>query len=411
MIAALLALIAVLAVLARGLWRLLRAVGLSVRPGWRFGCGSLLRRPLSVLLQLVAFGIGLMALLVTVVVGKDILTAWRAQIPAHAPNHFAFNIQAQELPALQQVFAGREIAIDDFYPMARARLVAVGERELDPDDYPLDSRERHLLTRDYNLSFAESARADYVIESGAWWTQAELSQPLLSIESSIARHFDLELGDQLRFRIAGAEVEGRVANIRTVDWDSLKPNFYIISTPSLLAEQPSTLITSFRVDGDSSALINDLVQVAPGVTVLNFDALLAQVRGLVDNVALVVQYVLGFVLLAGTVVLLATVQASRWQRVREVALLKALGATRRTVWFGLFAEFLLLGSLAGLIGAVIAGGLGWGVAYWLLEIDYIPSYFLLVLGVLSGAVVITLSGLLFTRQALRSSAMQLLRDH
>ncbi len=389
----------------------LRRFGVRATPGWRFGISSLLRRGKSVVLQLSAFCVGIMALLLIAIVGNDILDTWREQIPPDAPNHFAFNIQPQEVATARQLIADAGVATTTFYPMARGRMIEINGETINPETYPVSGRARHLLNRDFNLSYAAQMRADYSIDAGQWWGEEQYDEPLISVESSVMQTFGLSLGDRLAFRIAGARVEARIANIRTVNWDSFKPNFYVIATPGLLRDVPTTFITSFRVKQGNAALTSQLVRTIPGATVIDLDALLSRIRGLIDNVSRAVEYVLGFTLLAGLIVLVATVQASRQARMRESALLKALGARYATLFTGLLAEFVMLGALAGLVAAVIAAALAWVVSNQLFELSYQPPVSLLLIGTLAGAVGIGLCGVLVTRQVLKRSPMRLLNDH
>ena len=407
-IGGLIALLLAVTLVAYGLLWLLRAFGLRATPGWRFGVTSLLRRKRSVILQLSAFCVGIMALLLISIVGNGILDAWRDEIPADAPNHFAFNLQKSQLPVARQVLREADVPETDFYPMARGRMVAVNGEPVDSNSYPEGSRAQHLLERDYNISYAEQARPDYEIVEGQWWNESEYGAALISVEDGIASTYDLSIGDRLSFRFAGAEIEAKIVNIRKVDWDSYQPNFFIISTPGWLAEMPVTFITSFRAPEQATSLVGELVRQAPGVTVIDLNALIERVRGLIGTVSMAVEYVLGFTLLAGLVVLIATVQSSRRERMRESALLKAIGASYRTLYAGLLSEFLMLGAIAGLIAAVIAGAIGWGVSDVLFELDYRPPLNLPLIGIVSGALGIGLCGVLVTRRVLKRSPMSLL---
>jgi putative ABC transport system permease protein len=409
-IVGLIALLLIVAITARLLLWSLHYLRLGATPGWRFGVTSLLRRQNSVVLQLSAFCVGIMALLLIAIVGDDVLEAWRNEIPADAPNHFAFNIQPQEVKTARQLIADANVAAAEFYPMVRGRLIEINGVAIDIEAYPAESRARHLLHRDYNLSYAAEMRPDYTLEAGEWWGRADYDEALISVESSIAETFNLSVGDQLAFRVAGTRVAAKISNIRTVNWDSFKPNFFVISTPSLLSELPVSFITSFRLAENDTRLTSRLVRSIPGATVIDVNALIARIRGLIETVALAVEYVLGFTLLAGLVVLIATVQASRRDRMGESALLKVFGASYKTLFAGLLAEFVMLGAIAGLIAALIAGSLGWAVSSLVFDLSYQPTATLLLVGLAAGAVGIGLCGVLVTRQVLGRSPMGLLND-
>ena len=410
-IGGLLLLFIIVALVAIALLYTMRRMKVSATPGWRFGVTSLVRRQHSVILQLMAFSVGLMALLLISIVGNGILNAWQDEIPADAPDHFAFNIQKEQLPSVQAILEQAGIDGSGFYPMVRARMLAINGEVQNSDDYPEGSRAQHLLNRDYNISYARAAPAEQDILKGRWWNEGEYDLALVSVEESIADTYDLDIGDRLTFRVAGEEIEAEIANIRYVNWDAYRPNFFIISTPGWLENQPLTYITSFRAPVNSAPLISHLVREVPGVTVLDLNALISRIRGLINTVSLAVESVLGFTLLAGAVVLVATVQSSRRERMRESALLKAIGAPYSTLMQGLVSEFVMIGAIAGLIAALIAGVIGWTIADLLFELNYSPSLKLLITGVVSGALGIGVCGIIVTQGVLKRSPISLLSDN
>ncbi|MEM7206716.1 MAG: FtsX-like permease family protein [Pseudomonadota bacterium] len=390
------------------LW-VLRYARIGIRPGWRFGASSLLRRPRNVVLQMTSFCVGMMALLLVAIVGGDILDAWRDEIPPDAPNYFAFNIQAQELDTARRVIGDVSSGDNLFYPMVRGRMIEINGEAVVASDYPDGSQAYRLLNRDYNMSFASEMRDDYVLEQGQWWAQDQIDEPLISIESSIATTYDLEIGDKVAFRIAGQRVEASIANVRVVDWNTFRPNFYVLGTPGWLAQQSPTYITSFKTGPDVD-VTRELVKAMPGVTVIDLNALIDRIRGLIDAVSAAVEYVMMFTLLAGAVVLVATVQASRADRMRESALLKAVGANSGKLYQSLITEFTLLGAIAGLVAATVAGSVGWAVSRYLFELQYIPGAGLLLTGLFLGALGIGGCGYLVTRGVINQSPLQLLND-
>ena len=407
-IGGLLGLLAIVAVTSLVLLWLMKRTGMRATPGWRFGATSLLRRQKSVVLQLSAFCVGIMALLLITIVGNGILDAWRDEIPADAPNHFAFNIQRGEVAIAQEVLGDAGVDDSGFYPMARGRMFEINGEEVDQNSFPDGSRAQHLMNRDYNISYAAEAREDTRLRAGEWWGEEDYDSPLISVEAGIADTFDVTVGDELAFRIAGNVIRAKIASIRRVDWDSYQPNFFIIATPGLLAEMPLTYITSFRLVENKTEVTGEFVRQVPGATVIDLEALIARVRGLIDTVSLAVEYVLGFTLIAGLVVLIATVQSSRRERMREAALLKALGAPYKTLLVSLLTEFVMLGAIAGFVAACVAGALGWSIAEVLFELEYRPSVTLLTIGTLSGAIGVGLCGVLVTLRVLQRSPMSLL---
>jgi putative ABC transport system permease protein len=390
---------------------LVRAVGLlrgNAAASWRFGLSNLSRRAHGSVVQLVAFGVGIMALLLLAVVRTDVLSAWEMTVPANAPNLFIINIQPEEVGALQARLQENGIVSQGLYPMVRGRMVARNQQPLSPDDYD-HPRAQRLLAREFNLSWAAGAPPENRIVEGKWWQDPEQDDALLSVEQGIAELLGIELGDRLTFRIADREVSARVANLREVEWDSFEVNFFVIATPATLREYPATFITSFYLPDGKRGLVAKLVRAFPSITVLDVAAIMGQVRSIISQAALAVEYVFGFTLLAGFVVLYAAVQSSAEERVRENAVLRTLGASRSQVVVGLATEFTTLGMLAGLLAASAAGAVGYVLSVEIFELNYSINPSLWVIGVLGGGLGVGLAGLLVTRAVLSRPPLESLR--
>jgi putative ABC transport system permease protein len=404
--------LAMLAVLAGTAWLLVRLVGRfrgRAVSGWRFGLANLARRRGASTVQLVGFGLGLLALLLLAVVRVDVLRAWEQDVPPKAPNQFMINIQPDDVASVRAQLADAGIDPAGFYPMARGRLVAINGEAVAPEDFP-EGRARRLAEREFNLSWAESPRPDYEMAAGDWWTAEEAaSARQWSVETGIAEELGIARGDRLTFRVAGEPVTGTVANLREVDWTSFKVNFFVIGTPGMMREAPATWITSFWAPPGSGEAIAGVVRDHPGITVLDVEAILSRVRAIIDQGTRAVEYVFAFTLLAGVIVLVAAVQASRGERRVEIALLRTLGASGRRLRAILAAEFAALGLLAGLIAAVGAAAIGWAITDRVLGLPYHLNPWLFVLGMGGGVAGITAAGLVTTRRLRSERPLAVLR--
>ncbi|HKL78192.1 MAG TPA: FtsX-like permease family protein, partial [Gammaproteobacteria bacterium] len=359
--------------------------------------------------QLVGFGLGLLALLLLAVVRVDVLRAWEQDVPPKAPNQFMINIQPDDVASVRAQVGEAGIDPAGFYPMARGRLVAVNGEAVAPEDFA-EGRARRLAEREFNLSWAESPRPDYEMAEGDWWSAEEAqSARQWSVETGIAEELGIARGDRITFRVAGEPVTGRVANLREVDWTSFKVNFFVIGTPGMMAKAPATWITSFWAPPGSGEAIAGVVRDHPGITVLDVEAILAQVRAIIEQGTRAVEYVFAFTLLAGVIVLVAAVQASRGERRVEIALLRTLGASGRRLRAILAAEFAALGLLAGLIAAVGAAAIGWAVTDQVLGLPYHLNPWLFVLGMGGGVAGITAAGLATTRRLRTERPLAVLR--
>lgn len=401
--------LAILLTLTGVAWVLVRVAGRlrgrSLSP-WRFGLASVARRARTSTVQIVGFGLGLLALLLLAVVRVDIIDAWEAAIPEDAPTQFMVNIQAEDVDAVRSRLEGIGIEPDRFYPLVRGRLVGINDRRVRPDDYAQE-RTRRLVDREFNLSWVESPPAGNEVVTGEWWNGREA--PAWSVEEDVAERLGIEVGDEVTFRIAGEEATGPVTNLRSVNWETFQPNFFVLSNPQLLGEHAATWMTAYRAPGDAAARVADVAREFPGVTVLDLQALIAQVRSIIDQGTRALEYVFLFTLIAGVMVLVAAVNASREERRLEIALLRTLGARRARIRRHLIAEFGSLGALAGAIAALGASATGWIVSTRVLELPYTFNPLLVVLGIGGGAVGIALAGLASTYRLVEERPLAVLR--
>ncbi len=408
-VAGTLAALAVLALMAwllvQGLTRLRTRVGVA----WRFGLTNIARRPASSVTQILAFGVGIMALLLLTLVRGDLLASWQQSLPREAPNRFIINIQAEQLPALRDFFARHEMPAPEFYPMVRGRLVSINDKPVTASDYK-DQRAARLIEREFNLSWMERLPQDNRIIAGEWWQGAAAAANLLSVEDGIATTLGIKLGDTLTYNIAGETFTAKVTSLRKVDWDGFHVNFFVIATSGALSRYPASYITSFYLPEQRQALLGTLVKSFPNLTVMDVAAILAQVRAIIERVTLAVEYVFGFTLLAGFVVLYAALQSTRDERLQDSALLRTLGASRRQLLAGLAAEFLLLGALAGLVAAAAASVLGYILAERVLHLPYVFNAWIWLTGLVAGGIGVAAAGVLGMLPAIRHPPLHMLRN-
>ena len=365
------------------------------------------RRPLTVMVQVVALGLGIMALLLLSAVREDLLGAWRDKIPQDAPNYFLINVQPDETAAARALLERRGVQAK-LYPMIRARLVGINGREVGPEDYQ-ERRAKRLIEREFNLSWAMEPQADNKVVAGRWWGDSPKKADQFSVERELAQRLGIHLGDRLRFEIAGQHVEGRVTSLRSVNWDSFNVNFFVVSPPVLLKGEPATYITSFYLPVGKSDLLPALVRQFPSVTIIDINNILSTVRGIIDQGARVVELMALLTVVAGIVVLLAALQITREERQFESALFRSLGASRRLIRRLILVEFAAVGTLAGALGGLGAAVAGYEMAGRLFELKYAFDPWLMVIGAAAGAVIVTTSGMLATRRLYRVSPMRLLQ--
>lgn len=387
----------VFVLLGMGLLALLRRIPMQrLAGGWRIGLANLHRRSATTLLQVVALALGLTALLLLGLARSDLLAAWQAKVPADAPNRFIINIQPEQRAAVAAIFQQRGLPVPELEPMVRGRLQQVNGRSVGPRDFS-DARARRLVEREFNLSQRDQLPAGNQITAGLWHTPGSVGQ--FSVEQGLAETLNLHVGDELRFEIAGQPLVGRIASLRRLEWDSMRVNFFVLASPGSLDEQPTSYITSFHLPAGQNDTVTALVRQLPNLTVIDVAALLRQLQATIDQVTRAVQLIFGFAFLAGLVVLYAALQASAAERQHELAVLRALGGQRRQLRLALAVEFATLGALAGLLAGLASGAIALALARWVLHLDYLPSPWLPLAGLLVGSGAAIVIGLAVTWQA------------
>lgn len=401
--------IAVLALAAYILVRVVNRLRQGVGVAWRFGLANIARRPASSVIQIVSFGIGIMVLLLLSTVRTDLLEGWRRSLPADAPNHFLINVQPDQVAPIQEFFNTSGIAPPQLHPMVRARLVSINDHAVSATDYD-NEQAKHLVTREFNLSWSAQPQAGNIVVAGQWWDAADHGRPLLSLESKLAQTIGVKLQDRVGFDINGSIVEFTVTNLRTVDWDSFKVNFFTVSPPGVLEQYPSSWVTSLYLTAEEKRRLGALVKQFPNVTVIDIELLMNRVRAIMDRVSLAVEFLFLFTLLAGLAVLYAAIASNLDERRIESAILRTLGARRYILRRGLIAEFVTLGALAGLLAGGTATALAWLLAVQVFQFPYVPQLWVTLAGVIIGAVGIGVAGLVGTRQVLRQPPIQTLQQ-
>jgi len=400
---------AILALLGLVLLALARRVHARVGVAWRFGLNNLWRRRRTSVSQILAFGLALLAMAVIGLVRTDLLTTWESQLPDDVPNQFAINILPEQVAAVHAFLASQQVPASQLYPMVRGRLVTINAEPVRVA-VTKEARDDNALNRELNLTWTLQLQEDNSIVSGRWWREEDRGRPLVSVESKLAERLGIKTGDELGFTVSDRQFMARVASIRSVQWDSFRPNFYMVFPPGVIEQFPATYMTSFYLVPDQKPLLVELVRNHPSITILEMDLIIAQVERIFRQVTLAVEYVLLFVLLAGFAVLFAALQASLDERLYEGALLRALGASRRQLRSGHLAEFAVLGALAGLVAAIGTECLAWVLYTRVLELDYSFKWPVWVLAPLAGAVLIGAAGYHGTRSVVARSPALLLRE-
>ncbi len=375
---------------------------------WRYGLANVSRRGRDSTVQVVAFGLGLTVLLLLTFVRTDLLEGWKQTLAADAPNHFLINIQPQERASIAGIFQSSGVAAPVFSPMVRARMQTINGEDVKEREYPVEDG-KWMANREQNLSWAETLSASNEIVAGEWWSHDYAGEPLVSLEEDAAFELGVEIGDRLRYVIAGQEIEVTVANTRSINWDSFQPNFFMVLSPGALDDFPATFVASLKIEEQEKGVLLNLVRAHPTVSVIDLEAILSQVKSIIDKASLAIQAVFVFTLAAGIAVLFAAVQSTIDERRFESAMLRALGVRRRTVLSGVLTEFAALGFAAGLLAAAGASILAAIVAVRLFDLDYAFNATLWVAGLVGGVALVCASGYIAARGAINAPPTDVLR--
>ena len=383
-----------------------RAVPETGAPRWlALATRQIGARPALAVLQVSALAIGLMALMVLVLMRTDLVDSWRAATPANAPDRFIINIQPDQAADFRRTIEQAGVSGYDWYPMIRGRLTTINGRAVTPASFSEDRAQR-LVEREFNLSHAATLPTHNTLAGGRW--QADEADGL-SVEEGLARTLGLKLGDRMGFDIAGTAVEGRITSLRRVDWGSMRVNFFVMFPRADMPELPATYISALRAParaGFDAQLARDY----PNLTVVDVSQQIAQVQKVLDQVIRAVEFLFGFTLAAGLLVLFAAVSATRESRAREFALLRAMGAgsallrqVQRTELFG-------LGALAGLLAALAAVAVSWALARQVFGFAWTPSPWVPLAGTVAGALMAALAGWWSLRGVLQRPVSETLRQ-
>jgi putative ABC transport system permease protein len=391
-------------------WLMLKAAGRLRSHGltWRYGVANLRRRALGSVIQVVALGIGMMALLVLTLVRHDLLEAWQTSLPPDAANRFIVNIQPEQVAPLRAFFMKNGVREPALHPMVRARLAQINDHRVSSADYG-EERARRLIDREFNLSWTSRMQSDNRIAAGRWWAEGR-PQPQFSVETGIAEALGMKLGDTLTFDVAGTPVSARITSLRQVDWDTFNVNFFVVAPPGMLESYPATFVTSFYLPAGNQALLGGIVRAFPNFVLIDIEQVLGQVQKMMDQVARAVQFIFIFTLLAGLTVLYAAIASTQDERLYQATIMRTLGASRGQLRSAILAEFAVLGALAGLLAAAGASALGYVIATQVLNLDYTFSSTVWLAGALAGSAGIAAAGYAGTRGVLNVAPLKVLRD-
>jgi len=349
----------------------------------RYAVGNVVRPGGQAAGIMVAIGIGVMVIVTVSLVEQALLHQVQENRPTDAPTFFFIDIQpdqAKEFVSLVERQTGR--ARPELTPLVRSRLHAIdghvvtAEEGMEKDDKRTEGKEERgkqwYFTREYVLTFLEQLPKDNRLVQGAWWKPGQvLSTPQVSVEEEAAIHLGLVIGSIVEFDIQGATVSAEVSSIRKVEWGNFSTNFYMILSPGALEGAPFTYVGTVRVSPQEEVPLQQAVVASfPNVTAIHIGDVLDSFARVLDRLSLAIRALALFCLLAGGVVMAAALAATRYRRLYESVILKALGATRGLIARAFAIEYVLLGAVAGLIGLALGSVLSWAVLQYVFDLPW-----------------------------------------
>ena len=410
-----------------------RAVNEQTAPRWLvLATRQMSARPAYAVVQISSLAVGLLALVLLVLLRTDLISSWRAATPADAPNRFVINVMPDQGEAFRATLKDAGVTKMDWYPMFRGRLVAINGKPVNPTDFS-DDRAQRLVDREFNLSHAAERPPHNEISAGRWQPN---EAGAVSVEQGLAETLGLKLGDRMTFDIAGTPAEGKITSLRKVDWASMHANFFVMFPLAEMPDMPITYIAAYRAPeiwpqrasasreslppegaratlgrpgGGAAGFDNALVRQFPNITNVDMSATLAQVQRVLDQVIRAVEFLFGFTLMASLIVLFAAVSATREERAREFAIMRAVGASSRLLGDVQRAELVGVGLLAGFLASAVAVGVGWAMARYAFEFNWTASPWVPLAGSAVGAVLALVAGWWGLRDVLRRPVVETLR--
>ena len=397
--------------------RIVRSMGQWRGSYVRLGLANLWRRRGQTMVQLIGFATTIMLLLVVTGLRTSLISEWQAQLPPDTPTHFVFNVADQDLTAVQSTLDANGVLHENWYPMVRGRIVGINGTILTREELEKSDG----LAREVNFTQTTELPVENVVLDGQWWgVDYKTERPELSMEVDVATEIGVNIGDTIDISVGGIPFSAELTSIRSVNWQSMTPNFYVIFSPGTLDRFSPNWLGGVRdaqseVDSDvvikrEAPFVTTMVKEFPTAVVLQLGDVIERIRTVIDRVTRGLEMILVLVLACGTLVLFAAIAVSFDERQRENAILRTLGSSQKLVFGALAVEFATLGFIAGLIASV-----GAEVVLYFMQTEMFdmtptlhPSLWLL--GLVVGTVLICGLGLARSRSIITVPPLQSLRQ-
>ena len=315
--------------------------GLGASSSVNLALSELRRRKLGNSFQIFAFTIAIGLSLITFSASKNLLGSWQGSIPDDSPNNFAINITDEDKNGMESFFRKNQIDPTPFFPVTNATIER-GEED------------QELIDRNFNITWINNLPEQNEISSGAWFSDDAING--LSISDGIAERYDLKIGDEVFLKVNEEVIETYIQSVRTVNWDSFSPNFFVIGHPSLFKNINSNYITSFYIPTERQQVAAELMREFRTVSVFSIEELIDQVKEIIGQVTKALNSILLLTCLSAIFLAFSALQDGFSVRKHQSAILRTLGASNSLIKSSALIEFALLGVISGTLGSLLAYG-------------------------------------------------------
>ncbi|HKO96735.1 MAG TPA: FtsX-like permease family protein [Pyrinomonadaceae bacterium] len=327
------------------------------------------------------------------------------------PNMYLIDVQKDQKAGLEKLIKDETGESVDLIPTVRARIAAINGREIDLGSGEMRG-DRGRLGREYVLTYRPNLEPNETIVAGKMWEPTPATEPEVSISEEMQGLQGLDLGTTITLDIVGRKLTARVTSVRRIDWRKSRTGFLILVRPNTLENAPTMYVGGIdgpAEDSGRARLQRLVVEKYPNVSIIDVAEVIQLVKRILGNVTLAVTFVGGFVFFSGTLILIGSIAMTKYQRAYESALLKTLGATRKTVLTIVVAEYGLLGLIAGIIGAAAALALSYSMARFLFEIPWSFDPPVIAVGIAGTVALVVVVGVLASLQSLSRKPLAVLR--
>ncbi len=405
---------ALLRAVAAGVMALARRVPRKGAPELRLAVAAIHRPGALTPTVVLSLGLGLTLLVTLALIDGSLRNELTGRLPDRAPSFFFLDIQDAETPAFDALLAqAAPDATTRREAMLRGRLVAL--KGISATDYPAPPEAEWVLRGDRGITYSPTLPGGSTLTAGEWWPADYDGPPLVSFADELAGELGLKIGDDIRVNVLGREIDAKIANLRTVDWESLGINFVLVFSPNTFAGAPHTHLATLTLPDSATGareqeILATVTGAFPTVTAIRVKDALDAVSGLVEDLALAVRAAAGVALASSVLVLAGALAASHAARIREAAILQTLGATRGRLVTAFALEYLLLGLSTAIFAIAAGSAAAWAVLTLVMDIPFAFDPLTAVAAAVAALVVTVGLGLVGTWRVLGHKLAPALRD-